>query len=103
MTKTFKVKLKSIQKLKKYARHFGGDMSESNAYVLKHNGELVDKRVELNDVEGGFIHVVKHVMENGEEFLVVDHLNIITKVEYERTKALYEEIKKSEPSMKGVC
>lgn len=103
MIEAFTVKLKELKDLKKFARHFGGDMSESMAYVIRHdNGELVDRNANLNDI-GSFTHTVKHVLENGQEFLVVDHPNVISKADYERTKALYEEVNEDNYSMKGVC
>lgn len=99
--KSFKVKLKSLKKLKKFAMNNGGDMCETLKYVIKPNGELVENMTDLNKL-GSFHTVFKHVLENGEEFLVVDHPNIITKREYEMSKVLYE-TESEEISMKGVC
>lgn len=95
-----KVKLKSLDKLRNFARHTGGDMSETLGYYVRFDGSLIPNDATLND-ESGFHAVFKHVLENGEEVLVVDHPNIITKREYEQTKELYEKVEENR-STKGV-
>lgn len=84
-----KVKLKTLKKLRKYGKCVGGDMSTVLEYKIDFNGNLIPLDADLDEL-GGFNMVYKDVLENGEEFLVVDHPNIITKDEYERTKCLYE-------------
>ena len=84
---TFKVKLKPLDTLREYGRSLGGDMSEDLSYFIKFDGKLLKSNEQPT---GGFTCFTKHVLENGEEFLVVDHPNIITKREYEASKILYE-------------
>ena len=86
-----KIKLKTKKLLRKYGRHVGGDMSTTLEYRIDFNGNLIPTEVDCDEL-GGFHVVYKDVLENGEEFLVVDHPNIITKQEYEMSKSLYDVI-----------
>ena len=86
-----KVVAKSINKLKKYARHLGGDMSETLHYFIRmDNGELLERG---ENPDTSFTAKGLHVLEHGEEFLVVDRPNPISKQEYEQIKVLFEEQK----------
>ena len=84
-----KVIMKSLRQLRKYGRNLGGDMNESLTYFIRMSDGSLIKTSE--NADESFIAVSKDVRDNGEEFLVVDHPNPISKREYEATKVLYKE------------
>lgn len=94
-----KVKLKTISELKKFARHLGGDMSETLHYFIKFDGKPIKNTEEPNT---SFHAVGFHVLDHGEEFLVVDHPNPISKQQYDAYRELFKEEDENR-SMKGVC
>lgn len=100
----FFVKLKELNELREFGRHLGGDFSETLGYYIRmSDGSLIPNDADLNE-EGGFHCFPKHILDNGQEYLVIDHPNIITKREYDTAKALYDEVDEEENrSMKGVC
>ena len=87
----FYVKLKSNKELQKYARHLGGDMSETVGYYIRFDGTLIPADADLNK-EGGFYCFPKHVLDHGQEFLVIDNENTLSTREYNSSKALYDDV-----------
>jgi len=96
-----KVKLKTASALKRFARYLGGDMSESVTYFVEMSTNRPMDRTEDPDVS--FHARSFHVLEHGEEFMVVDHPNPISRQEYETFKDLFEIVEPVERSHKGVC
>ena len=97
------VKLKSLEKLKPFARHLGGDQNGSLHYFVRMGTkEPISNLEEPNCIDGAFMASGYHVLEHGKEFLVVDHPNLISKREYEMLQELFEETEEDR-SMKGVC
>lgn len=94
-----KVKLKAVNELRKFARYLGGDMSEDVHYFIRmSSGDLIENEKEPT---GSFHAIGFHVLDHGEEFLVVDHPNPISKQQYDTYRALFEEQDENR-SMKGV-
>jgi len=96
-----KVKLKTANALKRFARYLGGDMSESVTYFIEMG---TNRPMENNESPQNSFHAKSfHALEHGEEFLVVDHPNPISKQEYETFKDLFEIVEEERRSHKGVC
>ena len=85
-----KVKLNQ-ELLKKFSFSIGGDMSESIAIAVDHDGNPITYTEFLKD--GGVIKPI-HVLGLKDEFLVVNHDNPINKGEYELFKIFFEKVKK---------
>lgn len=85
-----KVILKSTKTLKKFARYLGGDMSETIHYFI----DMFTKEPleSTEEPDKSFMAKGFHATDHGEEFLVVDHPNPISRDEYERIKALFTEV-----------
>jgi hypothetical protein len=89
ITSVKKVRLKTSNLLKRFARYFGRDMSESVTYFIDiKTGKPIENRI--NPDTSIFVSSF-HVLQHGEEFLVVDHPNPISKDEYEKMKELFSE------------
>lgn len=97
---TKKVRLKSLNSLRRFARFLGGDMSETVHYFV----DMFTKEVLERDEDTDKNIIVKgfHVLDHGKEFLVVDHPNPISREEYEAIKDLFDNIE-VKASHKGVC
>ena len=81
-----KVKMKTYEALKKLFR-----AKEIRCRHVSDDGEYMSVAIPYEDT-GGYQSVKGFwTSDLGEEFLVVDHPNVITKDEYERWKILFEE------------
>ena len=96
-----KVKLKTANMLKRFARYLGGDMSESVTYFVEMGTNRPMENTE--DPQVDFHAHTFHVLDHGEEFLVVDHPNPISKQQYELMKNLFDTVDEGRGSYKGVC
>jgi len=75
-------------------------MSETVHYFVDMFTKEVMERNE--DTNKNFIVKGFHVLDHGEEFLVVDHPNPISRQEYEAVKDLFDNVEEK-VSRKGVC
>lgn len=89
-----KVKLKTKKQLKKFAKYMGGETSETLYYIIDlKSGKPVESEPKE---DGAYVAKAFNAVNHGEEFLVVDHPNPISRQEYDLIKELFEEQEKSE-------
>jgi len=82
--KTKKVKMKSMDSLKPYRQHMPGqgEMDENTYYAIGMvDGKLIKTHKTMNQVGGSVVVKRVHWCDHGQEFLVVDHPNPISKSE----------------------
>lgn len=94
-----KVKMKTRGELRLSIRR-DDKFAHMSTVLISPQGELLQRNEEAEDYTSVFIDYD----EFGEEFLVVDHPNVISKAEYEFKKSLFDDVleEKEEYSFKGV-